>query len=177
MTTLNLWDFFFGFITTFGIYVAILVIKFLLDIENLFSGEQDSVVCGFFFGTFLATFCIFHISLSLASNKWHTACVCTEEYVFLQNTTQRMLGDVHFSSQRFLFAHRILSYPFTQYEWFVMCVLTSDTLLTVNQQHHLFLGGVLVFSETNHSFTVSSYSRTYLGHPSHCQSTTSSVSW
>ncbi len=44
MTPLNPWDFVFGLITTFNIYNAILAIKFLLYIENLFIGKQDSAV-------------------------------------------------------------------------------------------------------------------------------------
>ncbi len=59
MPPLNPLDFVFGLITTFGIYVAILVITFLLDIENLFIDKQDLVINAFL-GTFLATFCTFY---------------------------------------------------------------------------------------------------------------------
>ncbi len=43
MTLLDSWDFVFGL--TFGMYVVILVIEFLPDIENLLIGKRDSVVC------------------------------------------------------------------------------------------------------------------------------------
>ncbi len=39
MTDLNPWGFVFALITTFGIYMGILVIEFLLEIENLFIGK------------------------------------------------------------------------------------------------------------------------------------------
>ncbi len=47
MTILNPWKFVFGFIKTFGTYSVILAIEFLFDIENLFIGKQDFVVCVF----------------------------------------------------------------------------------------------------------------------------------
>ncbi len=45
MTLLNPWDFVFGFIITFDLYVVIVAIEFLLDIENLFIGKQVNDVC------------------------------------------------------------------------------------------------------------------------------------
>ncbi len=75
MTSLNPWDFVFGLVTTFVIYVVILAIEFLLHIENLFIGKQDSVVWVFlehFYNFLQPSYSIF---LSLVSNKWLTECL------------------------------------------------------------------------------------------------------
>ncbi len=57
-TPLKSWVFVSVLITIFDVYTVSLAIEFLVDIENLFNGEQDLAVCVFW--NLSETFCIFH---------------------------------------------------------------------------------------------------------------------
>ncbi len=72
----NAWDFVFGFVTTFGIYMFILAIV-LLNIENIFIGKQDSVVWVFWnllsnFAPFVTFFFFWVLRLI---NDSHSVCM------------------------------------------------------------------------------------------------------
>ncbi len=79
---------------------------------------------------------------------WVLCLIKRLSYVFLQNMTQRTLGGIHFNNQMFLLLYQGSVLPIHEWhEWFIICVQTFDTLLSVNQQHHLFVGSVLVFEK------------------------------
>ncbi len=129
-------------------YVVILAIKFLLDIENLFYDKQDSVVVHFLES--LTMFCTFHnVISSFVSNKWLTRPLYAPRCKSYHKIQLRECLEMFISTARYFFLHTGFHLTYSETAWMVchVYVQTSNALLSVDQLHYLFLSSVLVFEK------------------------------